>query len=131
MGRFLKRQCIKVAALGGMTVLILVAGCFLKGKCLADNLENFLSNPGFEDGLKNWTPREASLAGHSIDFTTQHSGKMSAKISFTKENDGYFWQSLSIPVGTKIALSGYIKTENVLGDGVYLRVYFLSRDGKY
>ncbi|MDO9527686.1 MAG: hypothetical protein Q7J27_00840, partial [Syntrophales bacterium] len=46
-------------------------------------------------------------------------------------NDGYFWQSLSIPVGTKIALSGYIKTENVLGDGVYLRVYFLSRDGKY
>lgn len=128
MNKLLCGRDAKITAFGWLTILISITLC-LPMECFAGNL---LSNPGFENGLKDWNPRGGpARSGHCIDEAGQHSGKMSAKISFTEKDSGYFGERLDIPVGTTITFSGYIKTENVSGAGTYLRVFCVNTNGIY
>lgn len=97
--------------------------------------ENMLKNPGFDSGVPNdW---------HTWDTGTEHeyiypdAGRLNgfsvATRYKTRENDklAAWIQDVIIDSSKKYILSGYIKTENIVGTGASIRIVWKDDDWKY
>lgn len=80
---------------------------------------NILVNSGFEDGLNGWTPTFGS-ATYISDSTIYHSGSASVLGQETSSGSlGALFQDITgdIVVGEEYVLSGWIRTQDVIGGG--------------
>ena len=83
--------------------------------------ENYLPNPGFEDGLKYWQPAPCPNSDIKVDDTVSHSGKHSLRIEYRRGADPRLgtvlrvaqWLPAVVKEGHPYTFSGWIKIAGV------------------
>ncbi|NUP06469.1 MAG: MYXO-CTERM sorting domain-containing protein [Polyangiaceae bacterium] len=74
-----------------------------------------LDNPGFENGLTSWTPREDEET-HMADSTVSHGGASSGKIILSSSTTGYFYsETMSVAAGGSVHASVFVRAEDANG----------------
>lgn len=81
--------------------------------------DNPLSNPSFESGLTSWNNSGGASGVGAGDYAYHKA--FSIKFSGDQSASGYVYQGLTLSAGTTYTLSYWIKTDEVTGNGVYLR----------
>lgn len=98
--------------------LVVLTAAHLRG---ATTRENYLPNPGFEEGLKSWYVMPSPNADVKLDDAVSHSGKRSLRIEFHRDADSrlgtYSWAANFMPAVLKAdrpyVFSGWIKIAGV------------------
>ena len=116
------------------TISVMFLALFLVTSCLAQGTQakqTDLYNLNFENvrngGATGWQTAGDSAYKYALDSTTKVSGKYSVSIEYNGEKSGFGSWIIVIPhsfSGKQITLTGYIKTENVIGShaGLWLRL---------
>ncbi len=90
--------------------------------------ENILKNPGFESGIPNDWKTWNTGTGHKYIYPEAgRTGGSSVAVEYkTKEEDklASWIQDIQIDVTKKYKLSGYVKTENIIGTGTSIRIFW-------
>lgn len=98
------------------------------------NAGNLLKNSDFEEVSKSnqplyWSPRSITNQFHISSSDIKFNGNYSAKIYFTEKNDGYYASDyIEIIPEKKYIGSVWIKTKNIEGNGVKIRVMFFDEN---
>jgi hypothetical protein len=119
--------------------LLLVAIAALYAEDLhGESRENYLPNPGFEDGEKSWTFLPSPNADIRIDDAVSHSGKRSLRVEYHKHVDprltSYNLALDSVPAvlkaGQVYTVSGWIKIAGVPPGKTGPIAYFCEAHGE-
>jgi len=94
-------------------------------------VNNSVSNPGFENGLNNWTLENGNWSLSDISHTGNHSLYISSN---ENHEERYAYQKkVKLNPNTVINVSGWIKTKNIErrgdGKGVYMRIRLRQKSG--
>jgi len=110
------------------------------GCCSLEPATNLLLNPGFEDDDGSGRPAYWSVrpdppppgGTFAWDAAAFHSGARSVRIEATAQvtQTLRWYQVVSVQPNVDYDLSGYLKTEGVVGSGAYLQLAFLDGAGQ-
>lgn len=97
--------------------------------------ENILKNPGFESGMPNdWQVQNPGI-GHAYVYPAEGRLGGSSIIIEYKSGEGdksaSLVQDIIIDATMVYKLSGYIKTENIIGTGASIEIAWKDKEGKY
>ena len=96
------------------------------------SIGSLLKNPGFENGLTDWTVSNATGGTSTLDMNTVFSGGKSLKITRASAGDQhvyagyYFGNAIG---GRTFTMSAYVKTADITGAGVYIETYWADAAG--
>lgn len=103
--------------------MVITAALFFAARAGAEALspENYLPNPGFEEGLKYWELRPCDNGVITLDDKVKHSGKYSLRFDYKKDADprlgSYVWAANQfgaiLTPGKPYTMSGWIKIAGV------------------
>ena len=102
--------------------IVLIALALLAARDLrGESRENYLPNPGFEEGLKYWESAPCPNADVKLDDAVSHSGKHSLRIAYHRDVDprlgtyswGDNWVNAVLKADRPYVVSGWIKIAGV------------------
>ncbi len=103
------------------TIVLFVAAVLAARVSRGESRENYLPNPGFEAGLKNWELVPCPNGDIKLDDTVSHSGKHSLRMEYHREVDPRLgtvlyvgqWIPAVLKEGHVYTFSGWIKIAGV------------------
>jgi hypothetical protein len=104
-----------------LSIVVCAIAAFAAADSHAESRQNYLPNPGFEEGAKYWELCPSPNADVRIDDTVSHSGKRSLRIEYHRNVDArlgtYAYADLNLPAeletGHIYTFSGWIKIAGV------------------
>ena len=113
----------------GMVVTINLDGFInrIGGPISVPTLENYVQNPGFEDGDSYW--ERTSHGGRSIVKNQSHSGDRSQRMLASRRWPRLVNQEVSVNAGDVYDASAWVKTRDLDGAGAWVELVWLTAAG--